>query len=797
MLRNVPTLRVSPQTLVLVGVVGLIAGNVGRLPVGALGGRASPFVLADLALIPLWLTLVAVSVRRLRPWPLDRVTGWVAAFIGAALISLVNARQLWQLGGGELVQASAFLGRWVLYAGWYWIVTVCLDEKGSLAAISTLERGLLLFAGFGIVQSAFLPGFAQLIPWGGSDVQWDLQGRRLVSTALDPNFAGILVTIALLLELARQVERETRSYVRVVVLGAALILTLSRSSLLAAAIGVMVLLLIQRRSHKLLGLLILGGVALVPLASVLASYAATFNKLQFDGSAAQRLVPWSRAVVMIGDHPWFGVGFNALSAAQSAYGWREIGGADKGLDGGLLFVTTLTGVVGLVMYLGIIGAALKACRRVWRHAPSAEWRGLAAGATASTFALLVHSLFTNSLLLPFVMQVMWLLWGTVAVLARSVQVAPAATERRAVGRARATPATRAALTVLLFAMVGTLQGCEPCSGAVTCTTAPTIALAGQIVEPVSGAPIKGVTVRVGDVQSVTEANGRWELSFPATAGVATVDVKVSAPSHTPYTVKNIAVQPQTRAGEAQELGRWNSYPFARYQGTLVRHDAPVAGATVTFTPVGGATIAAPPGATTTNGGGIFTMFIDGVDQVGNVIGTLTVSHPSLARPSQITGFIIPLSNIWQLPVPTGPFSVGGRMDYGAIAKFRGNDGPAAGALITFTRTSGLALPVSPLRVTADNSGFFKLDFGATSDGTVHGDLQVQTADGRFTSTYNNVAFSSYDSVATRYDRVYGVGERWAYAVELWRNDLYTPAPGVRVSARRVGGIAMTPFAQTF
>ena len=42
---------------------------------------------------------------------------------------------------------------------------------------------------------------------GGGDLPtWDIQGRRLVSSMLDPNFAGILVVIALVFRLSRVAE---------------------------------------------------------------------------------------------------------------------------------------------------------------------------------------------------------------------------------------------------------------------------------------------------------------------------------------------------------------------------------------------------------------------------------------------------------------------------------------------------------------------------------------------------------------------------------------------------------------
>ncbi|HEY5491146.1 MAG TPA: hypothetical protein VIK25_08115, partial [Gemmatimonadaceae bacterium] len=223
-------MRVTPRTLVALGAVALTLGNVGRIPAGSLGGRSAPIVVGDLLLLPLWLTLVTVVARRLRPWPLDGVTKWAFAFIVVAAVSLVHAAQLWALGISGAMGPAAFLLRWVLYFGWFWLMTVCLDAEDGHASVAMIERGILAIAVFGIAQSAFLPGFAQLVPWGGENLRWDEQGRRLVSTLLDPNFAGILIVIALLLELAREAEALPTRRGRAIALGIATLLTLSRSS---------------------------------------------------------------------------------------------------------------------------------------------------------------------------------------------------------------------------------------------------------------------------------------------------------------------------------------------------------------------------------------------------------------------------------------------------------------------------------------------------------------------------------------------------------------------------------------
>ncbi|MBM3854304.1 MAG: hypothetical protein FJ399_14280, partial [Verrucomicrobia bacterium] len=199
-------MRVGPRTLVAVGAVTLALGNLGRIPGGTLGGRAAPLVLNDLLLVPLWLTLLAVTVRRLRPWPLDAMTRWILAFIAVAALSLVHATAQWNLGLSGVLGPAAFLVRWVLYAGWFWLVTVCLTSEEARRGARWFEWGILAIAAFGIVQSVAFPGFAQMVGSGGENKAWDEQGRRLVSTMLDPNFAGILIVTALLLQLARERE---------------------------------------------------------------------------------------------------------------------------------------------------------------------------------------------------------------------------------------------------------------------------------------------------------------------------------------------------------------------------------------------------------------------------------------------------------------------------------------------------------------------------------------------------------------------------------------------------------------
>ena len=92
-------------------------------------------------------------------------------------------------------------------------------------------------------------------PWNGRlrsqcacwQTQWDPQGRRLVSTFLDPNLAGGLIVVALLLACARIAAGDSVPLWRPGVLVTALVMTVARSSFLGFVVGLAVLVFLVRR----------------------------------------------------------------------------------------------------------------------------------------------------------------------------------------------------------------------------------------------------------------------------------------------------------------------------------------------------------------------------------------------------------------------------------------------------------------------------------------------------------------------------------------------------------------------
>ena len=774
-------MRFSLRTLVTFGAVAMALGNVGRIPMGALGGRTAPFVVADVATALVWFALAAVVLGGRVRVTLDEISLPVVAFVAVATISTVLGIDRYGMDFKDAVGTLAFLVRWVMYFGWYLLVVWCLTPDEARSAWRYIETALIVFAAFGILQSAFLPGFAQLVHNEPGLPVWDEQGHRLVSTLLDPNFAGLLIVIPLLFRLARIAEgiEERGSSWILTLLVAALVLTVSRSSALALVVGLAVIAVLRGVRSKLSYTVLVGAAFVVPALVLMRGYLASMNRLYIDTSALERIIPWTRSLALFLEHPVLGIGFNAARQAQMAHGWVPVGIADVSLDAGLLFVATMTGAIGLLFYLVMLWRVLRVSRRVCGDPdiPSAD-RAHGTATAACTVAMLVHSFFANSLLLPFVMQIFWVMWGTLMHIASDRRV------RRG--------AIAALATVPLLVALG---GCEPCAGTTVCGTVSRVDLAGQIVDAKSGVPVQGAIVRVTlsdgfNLSATTDANGDWEAARDDSGSVSlTATAVVTAPGHAGYTVPSFAVTPVLRTGDATLLGAWLSYPYVHYQAGLTHGGKALVSASVKFKPTSGVAVT---GTFTgiTNGVGVFALDLGG-EQLGNVVGDLTVTDSSLGQPSVLSGYVIPLDYRYQIATPQAVFSVGGLLTYGGEVFFRGNGQPVKGVVVKWVRTGGIQTTPTTYSVASDSTGFFLLPIQSQGTGVVTGSLTL-TPPGGPATTYPNIQMSTYDSTADRSLGVFGYGQQWAWAIAIWRNDSLKPAVGVPVTFRRTGGIAIQP-----
>lgn len=299
--------------------------------------------------------LLLVNCRRLRLW---RPVLWFGL---AGLVSLALAA--FRLPFNQVAIGSLYLWRFLTY---------------SLLTGLTVDRRYLLFfssavAGLGLVQYRFFPDTRWLAASG-----WDDHYYRLISPLLDPNFTGIILVLGLVLVYFTYPRSWPLYWLHLT----ALLLTYSRSSYLALFAAVAAVIFIKR---KFIYLVFIGLFLLFLL--FLPRPGGEGVKLERLTSARQRLSNYQLGRELWRQSPVVGLGFNTLRFYRDNPASRSA----PGLDSSLMLVAVTTGVVGLAAYLNLLFGL---------------WQSGGDAVKTSLTALLVHSLFVNSLFYSFIM--VWL-----------------------------------------------------------------------------------------------------------------------------------------------------------------------------------------------------------------------------------------------------------------------------------------------------------------------------------------------------------------------------------------------------
>jgi O-antigen ligase len=399
----------------------LVIGNLGRIPVfsTAAGTRSVPLLVNDLVMLAIVAIGTAAVILKQR-LHLDSVALFALAFAATGGLTAIAGLSRFDFTTGEVFIALAFLARWLLYFAAYVVTINCVRAIDVLAVWGALENCAVIFSAFGLLQAALLPNFAFMVYPDASAEDWDAQRHRLVSTFLDPNFAGALIMMVLLVQLSLISNGAPVKRWKLTVLGAALIVTLSRSSILGALLGLACIVLARGLSKRLARVAIIAATVFAASLPALIRFAGQYNKLSTsDASGLGRLILWAHEWTIITEHPIVGIGFNTWGAIIRQKNWVVVAASAFGQEGGLLFICALTGVVGLSLYIGMIVSMWLRSRAVWRD-PAREpfERGITLALPALTVAMIFHSLFANSLLHPFLMEPLWILWGLGSVIAR-------------------------------------------------------------------------------------------------------------------------------------------------------------------------------------------------------------------------------------------------------------------------------------------------------------------------------------------------------------------------------------------
>lgn len=324
------------------------------------------------------------------------------AFVAAAVISLLLG--IGRFTAPQLFQSSLYLVRWAAYASLVWVVLA--SSLSSMLILYGLYGVSVGLATIGIVQYVLYPDLRNLMYLG-----WDPHYQRLFSTLLDPNFTGILLVMGILLGFGLLSQRKKRPgwlVASLAVLVVSLLFTYSRSSFLALLAGMVVWAALTKGWRLIVGLAILFVVALL-----LVQKSGEGQNLLRVTSTVARIGNASSAMSLFSQQPVVGHGFDTLRFVQCpAAGCIGEGGsvsrAASGVDSSLLFVLATTGIVGftgffwLMVWIASLGMhALKKSDTHW----------LGASFLAIGTALLVHSLFVNSLFYPWVLLWMWIFLG--------------------------------------------------------------------------------------------------------------------------------------------------------------------------------------------------------------------------------------------------------------------------------------------------------------------------------------------------------------------------------------------------
>lgn len=275
-------------------------------------------------------------------------------------------------------------------------ILVQKSERVKAFVFSALTYIGFFIAVFGLFQYFFYPDIRPFTVWG-----WDDHLFRLVGTFLDPGFTSIFLVFGFLAALAKFfINRDKKLLAVLAVFILALALTYSRAGYVAFLAGILTFLFAKRNLKK--ALVIAGLFAMIVL--LIPSFGSEGVRLGRTKSIFARLESYSEAVSIASKSPVFGMGFNNLCIAKDKFLGQPVNfesHACSGIESSLLMILATTGIIGLIVFAYLI---------YWivREIPKDIY-----GVTfiSSLVALLVHSLFVNSLFYPWVMGWMGLLLG--------------------------------------------------------------------------------------------------------------------------------------------------------------------------------------------------------------------------------------------------------------------------------------------------------------------------------------------------------------------------------------------------
>jgi polysaccharide biosynthesis protein PslJ len=357
-------------------------------PLGSAGSPATMFAAVLLAwYLVTWLHPRLAPARGVQP--VRVVTVLFACSIIASYISL-NRNLL-----PTLTQDGSDVGL-ILVGGWVGITLLAADGIASLSRLDKLLGrvviGATVMSVLAVVQFITnlnaadyisIPGLTSNVPF--VDLLSRDQLNRPSATALDPiELAAVLAAcLPIALNRARfgpESHRASRWF-QVVLIAAALPLTLSRTGFTALAAAAIVLLPTwPRRDRRVAYVAGLGALVTMYAAKpgLVGTLVQLFGQVGSDTSSTSRTAAFSAAAPFISQHPWLGMGFNTFFPQTTFF-----------TDDQYLHQLIETGFIGLLALIGLFAGGWLTARAARRASLDPQVRDLAQCLAAAVAACAV------------------------------------------------------------------------------------------------------------------------------------------------------------------------------------------------------------------------------------------------------------------------------------------------------------------------------------------------------------------------------------------------------------------------
>ncbi len=334
-------------------------------------------------------------------------------FILSGLIFLAVAAFSWILGAWELdikakILSFSYIIRFFSVLVFSWAAGEQLGINSFLKNIYWI-LGVILF--FGFLQFYLLPDIGEFSTEGG----FDPHTGRFLGTWMDPNYLGGFLSFMIPLMLSSFYLLKNNKYR--IIFGSFLLLTLwalfltfSRSAYLATAVGMFIFFLFKDRKMIFIGIVIisLGILSSQRATKRVGELVGTMKSVilmdtdEIDATASLRIENWQKSFELWQKYPSFGIGYNTYRFRAAEEGvvdesFFSAGGADSTL----LTILVTTGIFGFLSFSYFCTKILFInLRKYLRHKTKNKIYYLAFLSGFS--AIIVHSLFVNSLLFPLI-----------------------------------------------------------------------------------------------------------------------------------------------------------------------------------------------------------------------------------------------------------------------------------------------------------------------------------------------------------------------------------------------------------